>query len=274
MYLNTSQVSISYKKENTTTSQKQTTIVHFVFDVSSSMTGKPIKDALSGAKLVFDSLNKNDYISYVLFSGEVLQRPRLGVKAKQFVTWNKVESDVQGAVGGSTALFDGALASISQIPRNKKYNGCHHEFIVLTDGADNSSAHGSFQNLQNELQTPSVKSFNCSFIGVNISPRFKRVLTDLCAPSHCKYLDCDYSEIVATFNKVKEQIIVRRQRLVIDVVNTDLSVESIMQGLGGMSLGKTTLARPIKYTPSYTMVPVVKTPKRFAVPVYHKYSDK
>ena len=244
------------------TQQSRNVQVFFVIDVSSSMSGRRIKNTIAGMKQIYDRLEDHDRLSIFYFSTEV---GTLVTKQKQFLSWDRLASDLESKVGGATAMNDAIIDCMKFVPYDNSSlrQFPQREMVVFTDGEDNSSSN-SYNTLRNFLSTRTPddferKNLNITMIACGISTNYRNKLENLCSPSHCTYLPCEDAgdAIQKTFRKASKSIIIRRTEIVtiseIDIDFQGLSISNIR------SLPATQLPALTNGSPSISLITSPRT---------------
>jgi Ca-activated chloride channel family protein len=117
---------------------KKASDVIMVFDISGSMSGKPLAEAKQGAKAFLGTLHERDDVSLIFFNGNVfptLGPKKLGSSRAEFEA--KIDSQI---ADGNTALYDAvAQAYDTAKKRAEKSPAAIHAVMVMTDGRDEGS---------------------------------------------------------------------------------------------------------------------------------------
>ncbi len=117
---------------------KKTSDVIMVFDISGSMSGKPLAEAKQGAKAFLGTLHERDDVSLIFFNGNVF--PTIGPK-KLGPSRAELEAKIDSQIAdGNTALYDAvAQAYDTAKKRAAKSSAAIHAVMVMTDGRDEGS---------------------------------------------------------------------------------------------------------------------------------------
>ncbi|MEP7124034.1 MAG: VWA domain-containing protein [Byssovorax sp.] len=117
---------------------KKPSDVIMVFDISGSMSGKPLAEAKQGAKAFLGTLHERDDVSLIFFNGNVF--PTIGPK-KVSTDRGELERRIDEQIAdGGTALYDAvAQAYDTAKKRAEKSPATIHAVMVMTDGLDSGS---------------------------------------------------------------------------------------------------------------------------------------
>ncbi len=117
---------------------KKASDVIMVFDISGSMSGKPLDEAKQGAKAFLGTLHERDDVSLIFFNGIVF--PTVG-PLKVGTSRAQIEKKIDEQIAdGRTALYDAvAQAYDTAKKRADKSPAAIHAVMVMTDGRDEGS---------------------------------------------------------------------------------------------------------------------------------------
>ncbi len=136
--------------------------VVLVMDISGSMKGEPIEDAIGAASLFMDEMRPIDEIAIIGFADSIYvyspftpDRSRLKYSISQMVA------------EGETSLFDGMIIALNQF--KEKENIRHRYLIVLSDGADTVSKLTA-QNVIDVAQEEKITIFSIALMSKDFNP--------------------------------------------------------------------------------------------------------
>lgn len=220
---------IQTKTIETIASNRPRVLATFVIDVSGSMMGTPLKNAMDGAYIIFDKiLWDSDRLEIINFASTAFRQ--LHMKSKRQVVWDREIRAINVAKTGSTALYSAIVKAIEEMPKDHKYDNCHRELIILTDGANNTGRR-THMEAKNLINRSGFKYFHCTLIGVNISQHDEITMRDLVSNQHSTYIPCSVDGIIDSFSFIRTQISVRIEQTVITQTNGVVQVTpSIMSG--------------------------------------------
>ena len=124
-----------------------------LLDVSSSMSGTPLKNAKIGLENCFNQMKDEDRFSIITFdtSAYFKLKPR---PVEQLRRQNELPNILNKIFArGCTALYDAIYMAILQIHDKNAPNA----IVVLTDGADNSSKHSLLEIKSLLLEFPALR---------------------------------------------------------------------------------------------------------------------
>lgn len=151
--------------------KKELTELVFILDKSGSMSGLE-SDTIGGYNAMLKKQGDLDgecYITTVLFNNKYeLIHNRANIKGVNPLTDNEYQ------VGGTTALLDAIGFTIQKIINAQKhikdsYRAKKVIFVIITDGAENSSREYSIQNVKNMIENQKENyGWEFIFLGANI----------------------------------------------------------------------------------------------------------
>jgi Ca-activated chloride channel family protein len=107
--------------------------ISVVIDRSGSMAGDKMQNAKKAAKYIVDQLSGDDYLSVVIYDGEItLLQPTIAVANKQSIK-NKIDAITDR---GGTNLMGGAMKGYEEVKRFYK-SGYINRVLLLSDGQAN-----------------------------------------------------------------------------------------------------------------------------------------
>ena len=138
-------------------------LVYVVQDVSTSMEGSRLDNAIRGIKFIFDKCcGDTDHFALIAFNNSVHtvtpRRPKYAVK------WATVAAETRKCCGGSTRLWDAVLSAMNDIKGMKRDKDVHVDLVVITDGDDNESGRGSVARLEAAMGKPGNSNFHAIFL--------------------------------------------------------------------------------------------------------------
>ena len=103
----------------------------FLIDISGSMSGRPLTNAIANARNVFDKYtNDDDHVGFATFDNHFYVmfnlKPRCKVKRRDF----------QCEIKGGTAFYDALIKAVDFSTESS-----NSYLVALTDGADYASRH-------------------------------------------------------------------------------------------------------------------------------------
>lgn len=151
--------------------KKGLTELVFILDKSGSMGGLE-RDTIGGYNAMLEkqkSLDGQCHMTTVLFDNTYeLLHDRIDIKAVSNLT------DKEYSVGGSTALLDAIGRTIHKIENAQKHTAADYRaekvlFVIITDGAENSSREYSAEKIKAQIEHKKTRfGWEFIFLGANI----------------------------------------------------------------------------------------------------------
>lgn len=186
-----------------------------LLDVSPSMNGDKLSNAIAGLINVVSSLRDTDVVCVVTFADTVEMHILFEAKPQALAKLAQLAANLRTR-GRQTALFDAIEETMAMARTSIQEMFVKHapliQLVVLTDGQDTCSQHASASSCQQLLAHPGVgfSHFHCILISVGVRPSVEALLRQMVDNAHSQLIPINSVEpgraILDAFRVVIERI--------------------------------------------------------------------